>query len=112
MNIKLFIEQIENADPNAEDLSIDDTNKGWGHCQFTASNLTFSSVLVSWDDLGGVGIACQLIVAVIKTCKVARHLCSKCSIKPTAYLSDIYLSQVIETLWQLWIKTRQVSPLL
>jgi len=70
MNIKLFIEQIENADPNAEDLSIDDTNEGWGHCQFTASNLTFSSVLVSWDDLGGVGIACQLIVAVIKTCKV------------------------------------------
>ena len=29
INIKLFIEQIENADPNAEDLFIDDTNKGW-----------------------------------------------------------------------------------
>jgi hypothetical protein len=107
-DIKAFIERIETVDPNAEDLSSDNTNESWGHYQFTGSHLT-CSVLSSWNDVGGIPIACRLIAAAIKTCKVARHLCFKRNIKSTSYLSDIYLSRISGTFWQLWIDAMPVS---
>ena len=101
-NLKLCLTRIEKADPN--DTTIDEDNKGvgWGHHQFTAGSMTCTSVMTSWEDIGNAGTACKLIAAAICTCKVARYVCEKMNIKATSYISDMYLGQVIETLWNLW----------
>jgi hypothetical protein len=96
-----FLDRIENADPNSPDISDDDKNAAWGHYQFTASSLTCRSVLLSWSSVGSVDFACQLIAAAIKTSRVARQICHLNQLKPTSFLSDIYLSNIIELLWGL-----------
>ncbi|KAL6298234.1 hypothetical protein BKA93DRAFT_932207 [Sparassis latifolia] len=75
----VFIEHIENADPNAPDLSEDDLGTAWGHYQFTAGSMTSSS-----------------------TCKVARHVCFVNGIEANTYLSEAYLETTFEILWRLW----------
>ncbi|KAF7763952.1 hypothetical protein Agabi119p4_8489 [Agaricus bisporus var. burnettii] len=69
-----FVKQIEEADPSAE-FSEDDRNEGWGHYQFTAGELTCSSVLRNWRAIGNTGMARRLIAAAVKTCRVARSVC-------------------------------------
>ena len=101
-NVVTFLSRLENADPASPEISEDDNNAAWGHYQFTASSLTCTSVLTSWDAVGNVVVACRLIAAAIKTCKVARHLCFSNHIETTSYLSDIYLANVINLLWQFW----------
>lgn len=96
-----FLDRIENADPNSPDISDDDKNTSWGHYQFTASTLTCSSVLSSWNSVGNASVACRLIAAAIKTCRVARLLCQSNRITTSSYLSDIYLANIIELLWGL-----------
>jgi hypothetical protein len=96
-----FLDRIENTDPNSPDISDDDKNAAWGHYQFTASSLTCRSVLSSWSSVGNVNFACRLIAAAIKTSRVARHICHLNQLKPTSFLSDIYLSNIIELLWEL-----------
>lgn len=108
-NLLSFLTWIETADPNSTDFSEDDTNASWGHSQFTTGNLTWSTVLISWSDVGNCGVACQLIAAAIKTCKVARHLCFERQILPGSYLSNIYLEQIVEVLWRLWKDAGGVS---
>ena len=97
-----FLNRIEHADPASADISQDDTNESWGHYQFTAASLTCRTAILSWNSVGSTGIACRLIAAAIKTCKVARHLCFTHNITSTSYLSDAYLSQIIELLWRFW----------
>jgi len=108
-NLKLFLTRIEKADPN--DTTIDEDNKGagWGHYQFTAGSMTCASVMTSWEDIGNTDTACKLIAAAIRTCKVARYVCERMKIRATAYISDMYLSRVIETLWDLWKLAGAVS---
>jgi hypothetical protein len=101
-NLKCFLDRIENSDPNDTTLDEDNKGVGWGHDQFTAGSLTCSSVMTSWEDIGSTDIACKLIAAAIRTCKVARYTCEKMSITATTYISDTYLERVIETLWDLW----------
>jgi hypothetical protein len=96
-----LLERLELADPNSPDISEDDKNQSWGHCQFSGS----SSMLTSWDGIGNTGIACRLIAATIKTCKVARHVCFLNGINATTFLSDAYLSNIIEALWKSWSDT-------
>lgn len=100
-----LIERIESADPNAPDVDEDNTNLGWGHMQFTAGNLTCRSVLRTWEDIGNVKMAYRLLAATVKTCLVARHLCFTNNINasesPSSYLSDSYLREVVEILWNL-----------
>jgi hypothetical protein len=47
-------------------------------------------------------LACRLIATVIKTCKVARHLCFVKHIDTSAFLSDVYLENIINLLWTSW----------
>jgi hypothetical protein len=100
-----FLDRIENADPHSPDISDDDKNESWGHYQFTAATLTCTSMLISWDSIGNVSMACRLLAAAIKTCKVARHLCFSYNISPASYLSDVYLSSVVELLWRFWTES-------
>jgi hypothetical protein len=110
-NVLNFLTRIDTADPNSGDFSEDDTNASWGHSQFIAGNLTWSSVLTSWSDVGSCSIASRLLAAVIKACKVSRHLCFERQIATSSYLSDIYLEQTVEALWKLWREAGGVSQL-
>ncbi|KAF9462155.1 hypothetical protein BDZ94DRAFT_1368514 [Collybia nuda] len=96
-----FISHIENADPNSNDLSKDNTNENWGHYQFTAGSQTIASVLISWEAIGNVITACRLIAAGIKTCRVAWYICTKRGVRATSFLSDAYLDCIIDTLTDL-----------
>jgi hypothetical protein len=104
-DVLTFIARIEQANPDSPDISEDDTNESWGHYQYTASALTYTTVLASWDSIGNIDTACRLIAAAIKTCKIARYLCFARHISPTSYLSDIYLQNIVELLSQLWSAT-------
>ena len=101
-NFTTFLERIKNANPNDPNLSEDDSDASWGHYQFTGGQLKISTVLTSWDVVGSCSNACDLIAAALKTCKVARHLCFEHGVEVTSYLSDIYLGNVVSTLWNLW----------
>jgi hypothetical protein len=93
-----FLECAEHADPNSPDISEDDKGASWGHYQLSGS----SDLLAQWHNIGNIGIACRLIAIAIKTCKVARHLCFVQQTNPSAYLCDIYLSNIINSLWRSW----------
>ena len=67
LDVVAFLNRIDSADPNSPDLSEDNTDTGWGHCQFTAGNMQCTTVLLSWDKIG-VPMARKLIAAAIKTC--------------------------------------------
>ena len=97
-----FLARINDADPNESDLSEDDLDASLGHYQFTAGRLTCTTVLTSWDVIGGCSNACDLIATALKTCRVARHLCFAHNVTTTSYLSDIYLENVVSKLWDLW----------
>lgn len=103
-SVAVFLDRIEQTDPSSPEISEDNTNESWGHYQYTASSLTCRTVLTSWASIGNTGIACRLIAGAIRICKVARHLCFSRNIEPTSYLSDIYLANIIELLWDLWTK--------
>ena len=97
-NVLAFLEHAENADPNSPDISEDDKGESWGHHQLAGS----SPLLESWHNIGNTNIACCLIAIGIKTCQVAQHLCYMQQTVPSAYLSDIYLSKIINSLWDSW----------
>ena len=102
-----FLDWIENANANSPDISNDDNDASWGHFQFMASSLMCKSVLLLWSNVGSISFACQLITAVIKTSRVAWHLCHSKQLKPTSFLSDIYLSNIVKLLWGLCKDTEQ-----
>ncbi|KAH9948378.1 hypothetical protein B0H21DRAFT_679681, partial [Amylocystis lapponica] len=52
-----FIERIENADPNSDDMDKDDMDISWGHRQFTAGSMTCATTLTSWASIGNVPTA-------------------------------------------------------
>jgi len=97
-----FLARIKNMDPNDSNFSEDNLDASWGHYQFTAGCLNCTTVLTSWDIVGGCSYACDLIAAAFKTCKVAQHLCFEHKIDVMSYLSDIYLENVVSKLWDLW----------
>jgi hypothetical protein len=98
----VFLERLENADPNAPDLSDDDSNAGWGHYQYTAGGLTISTMLVSLKSIGSSEMALKLLAAALKTCKVARHVCFERNLDPSSFISDTYLQILVEKVWDLW----------
>jgi len=71
--------------------------------------MTFTKILTSWDDIGNIDTAYKLLAATIRTCKVARHVCFQRGIKATSFLSDAYLANIVERLWELW-KTGGSQP--
>ena len=106
-NVIKFLSRLDNADPNSTEYSEEDLGACWGHRQFTSGNLTCSSVLTSWREVGSVEMACKLIAAAIKTCKVARHISIHRGMDTELYyLSDAYLENMIERLWCIWERQR------
>jgi hypothetical protein len=104
-----FLSRIESASPAAPNLSEDDAGASWGHHQFTSRTMTIKSILTSWESVGSTAMACKLIAAGIKTCKVAHHICFNNGISTSSYLADAYLSNIVGQLWDLWIAVGGVS---
>jgi len=53
----LFLDCIENADPNSPDFSEDNLYASWGHYQFTAGGQMISGVLTSWKSVRNTLVA-------------------------------------------------------
>ena len=106
-----FLSRLENSSPTDPSLSEDDTGPSWGHYQFTSGNMTIKSIIRSWDCIGTTKMACKLIAAAVKTCKVARHICFDQNITTTSFLADAYLSNLIDELCNVWVGAGGVSVL-
>jgi hypothetical protein len=104
-----FLSRLENSVPTDPSLSEDDTGPSWGHYQFTSGSMTIKSVIRSWDCVGTTTIACKLIAAAVKICKVARHICFEQNINTTSFLADVYLSNLIDELCDVWVGAGGVS---
>jgi hypothetical protein len=107
-----FLSRLENSVPTDPSLSEDDTGpSSWGHYQFTSGSMTIKSVIRSWDCVGTTTIACKLIAAAVKICKVARHICFEQNINTTSFLADAYFSNLIDELCGVWVEAGGVSIL-
>ncbi|KAF8801426.1 hypothetical protein BYT27DRAFT_7115014 [Phlegmacium glaucopus] len=95
-NVATFLNRIEAVDPNSSEIEEDDSNQCWGHWQFTAGGLTITNVIRDWACVGGVNMACKLLAATIRTCKVAHHICLEQNITSSSFLSDVYLNNMVE----------------
>jgi hypothetical protein len=104
-----FLSRLENSLPTDTSFSEEDTGLSWGHYQFTGGSMTIKSVIRSWDCVGTTTMACKFIAAAVKICKVARHVCFEQNINPTSFLADVYLSNLIDELCDVWVKAGGVS---
>jgi hypothetical protein len=104
-----FLSRLEKTSPVDPGISEDDTGPSWGHYQFTSGSMTIKTVVRSWDCVGMTNMACKLISAAVKICKVARHICFEQNINTTSYLADVYLSNLIDELSDVWVKAGGVS---
>lgn len=89
---------VAGADPNSPDLSEDDDNACWGHYQLSGR----MNVLRTWESIGNTETACKLLAAVIKTVKVARHICFIRAIEASSFIAEDYLTNLVEILWEKW----------
>ncbi|KIL64668.1 hypothetical protein M378DRAFT_11249 [Amanita muscaria Koide BX008] len=118
-SVNYFIENIESANPHSLAYEEDDLGACWGHHQFQGWRQKLG------NDWVGSENAQRLIAGVLKTCIVARNLChtiemdAKRKGQKFSYLSDTYLEQITEHLWELWKaaggpidkgKTRALQP--
>lgn len=102
-----FLLRIERADPNNPDIGEDDTDTSWGHQQFCGGQVQFDNL--TWEGVSNHETAYQILAATVKTCHVARHLCFKRAISVHGgYLADMYLSRIVECLWEDWKRTVRI----
>ncbi|KAF9522800.1 hypothetical protein CPB83DRAFT_840235 [Crepidotus variabilis] len=93
-----FLDLIENADPTAPGLDEDHTNLSWGHTEFSG----WSKILTnSWESIGSVSCAFRILAAVATACHVSRYLCQANNITSTSFISDSYLREIVEHLWNI-----------
>ncbi|KAM6489707.1 hypothetical protein JOM56_014730 [Amanita muscaria] len=104
-SVESFIRGVELADPRSQEYEEDDLGASWGHYQFRG----WREMLPTWQAIGPPENACRLIAAILKTCTVACALCHdlemserKIGSLTISYLSDNYLEQITEWLWELW----------
>jgi len=103
-NVTMLLERIQFADPNSPEFDEDNKGLGWGHYQFTAGGLSPSSSLTTWQDVGSVATAFNLVAATLKTCQEARLMCAKDETpKTNGFLSDAYLEETLEHLENCWV---------
>lgn len=97
-----FLERIEQADPKTF-KNDDEDNLGacWGHSQYTSGPLKYHTVITSWADVGSPLYARRLLAAALTTSHVARWLCQEIHPQPL-FLSDNYLTMIVEHLWECW----------
>ncbi|KAM6497536.1 hypothetical protein JOM56_005639 [Amanita muscaria] len=111
-SVESFIRGVELADPRSQEYEEDDLGASWGHYQFRG----WREMLPTWQAIGPPENARRLIAAILKTCTVARALCHdlemserKIGSLTISYLSDNYLEQITEWLWELWKQAGGVS---
>ena len=102
-NVMTLLGRVQAADPGSLDIDEDDTCQSWGHYQFTASGISPSSSLTTWQDIGSVATAFKLVAAALKTCQEARMMCVNARIPQTNLLSDVYLEQILDALERCWV---------
>ncbi|KAH8978792.1 hypothetical protein EDB83DRAFT_2537454 [Lactarius deliciosus] len=112
-NLIALLDRLDSADPDAPDVNNDDSNENWGHAQFTGGGLTIRSALMDWESVGSTSTAFKLIAATVRTCKVARALCTARGRSSTTYLADNYLELLFEQLQRCWkdAQSSSTSPL-
>ena len=112
-NFAALLERIQLADPTSPDFDEDNKGQGWGHYQFTAGGLNLSSSLTSWQDVGSIAFAFQLVAAAIKTCRDTRLMCANAG-KSTVvgFISDAFLQETLDALKRCWIGAGGVSACL
>ncbi|KAF8257122.1 hypothetical protein EI94DRAFT_1818942 [Lactarius quietus] len=98
-NVATLLKHVQSVDPSSPDIDEDDAYQGWGHYQFMAGGLSPSSCLTSWQDIGRVDTAFQLVAAAIKTCEEARLMCTNAGLPKTCgFISNVYLEKIINCL--------------
>ncbi|KAH9041229.1 hypothetical protein EDB85DRAFT_2139893 [Lactarius pseudohatsudake] len=102
--IMTLLERVRSADPGSPDIDEDNTGQSWGHYQFTAGDISPSSSLTSWKDVGSVATAFKLVAAAIGTCQEARLMCANAGTpRTTGFISDVYLEKTLECLESCWV---------
>lgn len=102
-----WLENLEGADPNGDD---GEENKGWGwgHTQF-AANGGMDRVLASWASVGSAEVVYRLLAVGIKTCLVSHHYCTIKNLPHVSHVSEVYLRELVQKLWDLWEVNEAVS---
>ncbi|RXW16845.1 hypothetical protein EST38_g9005 [Candolleomyces aberdarensis] len=108
-DVVALYERICDADPNSDSFLEEDTNEGWGHWQYTAGGLNVKRAVSSWNAVGSIDVACQLIAVGLKTCKVARHICFHRlgTMDGPGLMSDVFFEILVSQLWEMW---KEVVP--
>jgi hypothetical protein len=100
LQLHQLLVQINGADPDSGAFDEDDMNAQWGHYQFRHGLDGFSFQDITWSHTGNIAKASDVLVAALKTCKVARYLCHRDKIHSGGYLADMYLQEIVERLWE------------
>ncbi|KAI0258621.1 hypothetical protein BC834DRAFT_974972 [Gloeopeniophorella convolvens] len=103
--VAALLERVQRADPESPEINEDNMGASWGHDQFAGGGLTITSSLTSWQDIGNVATAFELIAAAIKTCKEARNMCRNIgkSVSDAGFISDSYLEILLERVRDCWL---------
>ena len=102
-NVTTLLENILTADPGSPDIDEDNRGVGWGYYQFTAGGISPSSVLITWQDIGSVATTFKLVAAALKTCRDARAMCDTETPKTSGFISDVYLTETLNSLEKCWV---------
>jgi hypothetical protein len=103
-NIAALLACIQSADPSAPDINKDNACHSWGHNQFTTGNLNLKSCLTSWQEVGSIDIAFELVAAALKTCQEAHMMCMKAGVpKMNGFISDAFLKMLLKHLEKCWV---------
>lgn len=102
--VATLLEHVQFADPGSPDIDEDNSCQSWGHDQFTASGISPSSLLTTWQDIGDVTTAFKLVAAALKTCEEVRLMCANTRAPKTAgFISDVYLEQTLDIIKKCWV---------
>jgi hypothetical protein len=102
-NVATLLERVQFADPMSPDIDEDNQGESWGHYQFTAGNISPTSMLTTWQDIGSIATAFKLVAGALKICQDVREMCKKAGTPKTSVLGDIYLKQILERLKECWV---------
>ncbi|SRR6266702_2802754 len=70
--VTTLLKCVQFADLGSPDINEDNTGPSWGHYQFMAGGVSLSSSLTTWEDVGSVSTAFELVAATLKMCQEAR----------------------------------------
>ena len=104
--VVMLLKHLQFADPGLPDIDKDNSCQSWGHYQFTASFITSTSSLTTWQDIGDVTTAFKLVAASLKICKEVQLMCANAGAANTmGFISDDYLKQTLDAIKKCWVNT-------